>query len=155
MPDSPVRENALQFFYFGFHHVLRRFRVTVIAGWCIAGAGGAALAFRWGPLWEGDLAGGILCALLIVAGVLLVQQGVTELSNYVQVPFPSPPDTEEHRDLCSAVGELSLVMKEVEEGGWQDALQALAAVRAIGERYGLPEPGGLPRPIPAEPDTHT
>jgi hypothetical protein len=155
MPDAPVRETALQFFYVGFHHALRRFRMTVVAGWCIAGAGIAALVFRWGPLWEGDLAGAIFCALLIFAGILLVQQGVTELSNYVRIPFPHPPDTEEDRDICTAVAELSVVMRDVEEGGWQDALQALAALRAIGERYGLPEPNGSPGRLPGEPSTHT
>lgn len=150
-----MRETALQFFYFGFHHALQRFRVTVLAGWCIAGAGVAALAFRWGPLWEGDLVGGILCALLVVAGILLVQQGVTELSIYVKIPFPQPPDTDENRDLRNTVADLAAVMGDVEEGGWQDALQALAALRAIGERYGLPKPNGSPGELPVEPSTHT
>ncbi len=143
MPDVPARDPALDYFYFGFHRALRRFRATTVAGWCVAGAGVAAVALRWDPLWRGDLAGGILCGVLVVAGILLVQQGVTELSWYIHVPFPRPPAGEEETaNTQSAVEELSRIMEDVEDGGWQDALQALADLRGIGERYGLPEPDG-------------
>lgn len=87
--------------------------------------------------------GGILCGILVVAGILLVQQGVTELSWYIQVPFPRPPaGAEETANTQSAVAEISRIMEEVEDGGWQDALQALAELRGVGERHGLPDPDG-------------
>ncbi len=148
MPDVPARDPALEYFYFGFYRALRRFRTTTLAGWCITGAGVAAIAFRWDPVWRGDLAGGLLCGLLVVAGIFLVQQGVSELSGYTKIPFPHPPaGGEESEWLPGAVAEISVVMEKVEEGGWQEALQALSALRGIGERYSLPEPdGSLLRP---------
>ncbi len=145
MPDVPARDPALEFYYFGFYRVLRRFRVTTVAGWCVAAAGVAAIMLRWEPVWSGDLAGGLLCALLVAAGVLLVQQGVSELTSYTSIPFPVTPDgNDEQVHMQSAVSELSGIMEGVEEGGWQDALQALAALGGVGERYHLPKPDGSP-----------
>ncbi len=107
-------------------------------------------------MWRGDLAGGLLCGLLVAAGILLVQQGVTELSGYTEIPFPHPPAGGEGGEgVPDAVAELSVLMEGVEEGGWQDALQALSALRGIGERYSLPEPGGSPPRSPrTEPEEH-
>ncbi len=154
MPDPQVRDSALEFFYFGFYRALRRFRATTVAGWCIAGAGAAAFILRWDPVWRGDLTGGLLCGLLVFAGILLVQQGVSELTWYTHIPFPFPPAVnEENGRTGSAVAELSGIMKEVDEGGWQDALQALAALHRIGERYDLPEPDGSMRRSPAAEQT--
>ena len=145
MPDVPARDPALEFYYFGFYRTLRRFRITTVSGWCVAAAGVAAIALRWEPVWSGDLAGGLLCALLIAAGILLVQQGVSELSWYTRVPFPLPPGGDDGGEgIRDAVPELSDIMKSVEAGGWQDALQAIAALREVGERYQLPQPDGSP-----------
>ncbi len=145
MPDVPARDPALEFYYFGFFRVLRRFRVTTVGGWCVAAAGVAAIALRWEPVWSGDLAGGLLCAVLVAAGVLLVQQGVSELTSYTSIPFPVvPAGNEDQAGMQSAVSELSGIMERVEEGGWQDALQALAALRGVAERYHLPQPDGSP-----------
>jgi hypothetical protein len=154
MPDMPVRDPALEYFYFGFYRALRRFRAATVAGWCVAGAGFAALALRWEPVWSGDLTGGILCGLLIVAGISLVQQGVTELSYYVQIPFPHPPATDGAEGNSRAVAELAGVMEDVEEGGWQDAVRALTSLRAFGEQYGLAEPDGTPRKPTADHTDH-
>lgn len=146
MPDSPPRDPALEYFYFGFFRALRRFRAVTVAGWCVAGAGFAAVALRWEPVWSGDLAGGLLCGLLVVAGIALVQQGVSELSWYTRVPFPRPPAVGEGGGgLEGALADLSEIMDSVDEGGWQDAVQALAALRRVGEQYDLPEPDGRPR----------
>jgi hypothetical protein len=145
MPELPVRDPALEYFYFGFYRALRRFREATVAGWCIAGAGVALFALRWEPVWSGDLAGGLLCALLIVAGILLVQQSVAGLTCYAHIPFPLPSAVDDDEGSSRAVAELAGVVKDVEEGGWQDAMHALAVLRSIGERYGLPEPDGTPR----------
>ncbi len=145
MPDLPAPDPALEFYYFGFYRALRRFRATTVAGWCITAAGVAAVALRWEPVWSGDLAGGLLSALLVAAGILLVQQGVGELSSYTHIRFPPmSAGNEEERNTQSAVSELSTIMEGVEEGGWQDALQALGTLRGVGERYHLPQPDGSP-----------
>jgi hypothetical protein len=154
MPDMPVRDPALEYFYFGFYRALRRFRAATLLGWCVAGAGIAALALRWDPVWSGDLVGGILCGLLIVAGISLVQQSVTELSYYAQIPFPHPPATDGDEGISLAVAELAGIMEDVEEGGWQDAIRALTALRAVGEQHGLPEPDGTPRKPAADRTNH-
>jgi len=144
MPDAPVRDPALEYFYFGFYRALRRFRAATVAGWCVTGAGVAALALRWDPVWRGDLTGGLLCGLLICAGIFLVQQSVTDLWHYAQIPFPRPPANGEAQEHGRAVAELAAVMNDVEAGGWQDAMRALSALRAVGERFGLPQPDGTP-----------
>lgn len=156
MPDVPARDPALEFYYFGFYRALRRFRVTTVAGWCVATAGVAAIVLRWEPVWSGDLAGGLLCALLVAAGVLLVQQGVSELTWYTHIPFPvTTPGNDEEVHMQGAVAELSGIMEGVKEGGWQDALQALAALRGVAERYHLPQPDGNPAdPAGAKPKDH-
>jgi len=156
MPDPPARDPALEYFYFGFFRALRRFRAVTVAGWCVAGAGFAAVALRWDPVWSGDLAGGVLCGLLVVAGILLVQQGVSELSWYTRIPFPRPPaEGDDGGKPEGALAELSDIMDGVDDGGWQDAVQALAALRRVGEHYDLPEPDGRRRrPSGAEHTEH-
>jgi hypothetical protein len=142
MPDAGVQDPALEFFYFGFYRALRRFRAATIAGWCVAAAGIAVCALRWDAVWRGDLATAGLCGLLIVAGVLLVQQSVTELSLYVRIPFPRPSEPEP--GAGGAIGELALLLADVDGGGWQEAVRALAEVRTLGARYSLPAPDSLP-----------
>jgi hypothetical protein len=105
-------------------------------------------------VWSGDLTGGILCGLLIVSGIFLVQQSVAELSYYAKIPFPHPPDTDGAEGNSRAVAELAGVMEDVEAGGWQDAVRALTALHAVGERYGLPAPDRTPRKPAADQTDH-
>jgi hypothetical protein len=150
MPDESVRDPALDYFYFGFYRALRRFRASTVTGWCVTGAGIAALALRWDSVWRGDLTGGILCGLLIGAGILLVQQGVTELSQYTEIPFPHPRVPGGSDAEGRTVTELAGLMEEVGKGGWQEAVHALATLRAVGEQFGLPDPGEMPRTSAAD-----
>jgi hypothetical protein len=136
MLEHHAQDPALQFFYFGFYDALRRFRRLTISGWLVAAAGVAAVVLRWGPFWSGDLAALSLCGLLLASGLLLVHTSVSGLSAYVRVPFPAPERTEH----APAIAEILPLLKAVEEGGWQDALNAQKAVRGIGERYRLPPP---------------
>jgi hypothetical protein len=144
MPDVGVQDPALEFFYFGFYRALRRFRTMAIAGWCVVAAGSAGCALRWETVWRGDLITGALCALLAAAGILLVQQSVSELSAYVRIPFPRPSGTTGVEGERAVIGELERLLEDVESGGWREAVWALAELRTLGARYGLPGPDGTP-----------
>lgn len=144
MLERVAQDPALNFFYFGFFHALRRFRTFTIAGWLLAGSAVGAIALRWGPVWSGDLASVLVCALLFTGGVAIVHVNLTALMSYVRVPFP-PPDAEGGNVQCAeAVREILPLMKEVDEGGWQEAFRAMESLRSIGARFGLPPPDSFP-----------
>jgi hypothetical protein len=47
-------------------------------------------------------------------------------------------------ELPQAVEEILPLLKEVDEGGWQEAFRAMVSLRDIGSRYGLPPPDDFP-----------
>lgn len=140
MLERSAQDAAREFYYFGFFRALRRFRTFTIIGWMLAASGVAALVLRWAPFWAGDLAAMMLCALLIISGIIVVHVSVAALTEYLHVPFPPPVLEEGNTELAHAVGEIAPLMKEVDEGGWQDAFRVLHGLRSIGARYGFPPP---------------
>jgi len=143
MLERVAQDPALHFFYFGFFQALRRFRTFTIAGWLLAGSGVGAIALRWEPVWSGDLASVMMCVFLFAGGVATVHVNLSALMSYVRVPFPPPDAGGGSGDSADAVREILPLMKEVDEGGWQEAFRAMESLRAIGVRYGLPPPDSI------------
>jgi hypothetical protein len=140
MLERSAQDAAREFYYFGFFRALQRFRTFTIIGWILAASGVAAMVLRWAPFWTGDLTALVLCALLIASGIVIVHVNVAALTAYLQIPFPPLKPDEGNTEFADAVGEIVPLMKEVDEGGWQDAFRVLHSLRAIGVRYGFPPP---------------
>jgi hypothetical protein len=138
MPETRLSEPDLQYYYTGLYRVLRHFRFMTLLGWMVvlAGAAGVPLGWDFGR-WHGliDL---LLCVGTIIAGLALVQQSVVSLDVYVKVPFRSSPTGDGGRSDSLAIGEIVQLLKEIEEGGWQEAYAAIQKLRDIGTAHGLP-----------------
>jgi hypothetical protein len=145
MGDAPVDERVLEFYYYGFYAVLKRFRSVALLGWLVVLLGVGAFFLGWDvsrPRGWIDL---VLCCGGVVCGIAVVQIAIGALNAYVRIPFPSPGDADgEKSEFVECSRE---IMKEVEEGGWREAQAAIRAVENLGVRYGLPVPErrGLPR----------
>ena len=137
MTASAPTEGELQFYYFGLYAVLKRYRFMTMLGWLIVLLGCASVPFGWEVERTGliDLA---LSCCTIVAGLALVQQSVSSLASYINVPFDRARLGDSAEDNSVVVKEIKNLMNEIEEGGWQEAYAALRALREMSERHGLP-----------------
>lgn len=136
----------LEFRYFGFFAVLRRYRTTTVIGWGVTAAGMAGFIASWGIPGARGLLDAALAVATVLAGLTVVQVSVMSLQSYVSVRFPPLPEGVPEAERA-ALEALEPVMAEVRDGGWQDAFHAIGEVRGIGERWGLPQPerrGPLP-----------
>ena len=136
----------LEFRYFGFFAVLRRYRTTTVIGWAVTAAGMAGFIASWGIPGARGVLDVMLAVATVLAGLTAVQVSVMSLQSYVSVRFPPLPEGTAEAERA-ALEALEPIMAEVRDGGWQDAFHAIGAVRGIGERWGLPQPerrGPLP-----------
>jgi hypothetical protein len=136
LPDPPPTmpsERDLQYYYFGFYTVLKRYRLMVLIGW-------SAVATACGGIiigWEYGMVHGLVdiaisvCA--VAAGLALVHQSVAGLSQYLAIPF-----TGDEGEPDAALEEIRTVMKDVTDGGWQEAFAAMHILEQMHERCGLP-----------------
>lgn len=127
----------LEFYSHGFHRALKRFRGTTVFGWLLVLAGTAGIPFGWefgrfhGSI---DLA---LCGGTIIAGLVVVHQSIVSLSTYIRNPLAKQTGLDEGWAPPQWKIEITELMKEVDEGGWQEAYAAIAELRKIGMRHGL------------------
>jgi hypothetical protein len=128
----------LEFYYHGFHRVLRRYRMATVMGWVIVFAGLAGIPLGWRAASTHGLLDLLLCGGTIVAGLSVVSQAVSFLEAYVAVPFPSLFSGEEAHVDSDFVPQIRILMKDVQEGGWQEAYAAIGILKALGVRHGLP-----------------
>jgi hypothetical protein len=141
MNETSPGPEEIEFYYHGFYRALRRYRMATIAGWVVVFTGVAGIPLGWN---SGSLHGGLdilLCAVTIVAGLLVVSEAVSFLGTYVAVPFPAPPAAEGAGPEGGLIAEIRLIMKDVDGGGWQEAYAAIGMLERLGGRCGLPPPG--------------
>ena len=129
-------EAELRFYYFGLHAVLRRYRFMTILGWVIVALGVASVPLSWRLGTPHGLVDTLLSISTVIAGLAVVQQSVAALASYLHVPFSERPDgTTARRPAIVYIEEL---MRDVDEGGWQDAFAAIEKLERMQDSHGLP-----------------
>jgi hypothetical protein len=132
-----LTDPEMQFFYFGFYRVLKRYRMMTVVGWLVVAAGFGMSLYSWRiGLPNGIIELG-LSACTIVAGLGFVQNSVTSLDAYLKVPFPRR--TNEQGAVMPIFVIVSDLMTEIDTGGWQEAYAAIPKMEKVGERFGLPK----------------
>ncbi len=126
-------DRDLQYYYFGFYTVLKRYRLMVLIGWSAVATAFGGIIVGWELGRVHGLVDIVISACAVAAGLALVHQSVVGLSQYLAIPFSAG---EENPD--AALDEIRTIMKDVNEGGWQEAFAAMHMLEHMHERHGLP-----------------
>jgi hypothetical protein len=124
----------LRFYYFGFFKALKRYRTTTILGWLIVAIGCASFPLGWTLGRPAGIIEIMLSCTVIVSGLGLVWQGIVTLEGYVKIALPGEGNGEQH----PLVHQVLEIMKDVDDGGWQEAYGAIGKVEALRAVYSLP-----------------
>ena len=135
MDETGPTESELEFYYFGFHRILKRFRSVTILGWVVVLIGAVSLPVGWKFGQPHGLMDVALSIATIFAGLVVVQQSVAALESYVNVPFHKQESSGE--DIHPVLMEIRTLMKEIEEGGWWEANRGIRTIEEIGTKYGF------------------
>lgn len=131
-----MTESESAYYYHGLYRVLIRYRRVSVYGWGLVFVAIVAGPWGWNITDDGAALRVLLSVLAILAGLSLVWQNISALEEYLRVPFPPSGQSATNPPV---IEEIQSLMKEVDEGGWQDAYAAIGRLRAIGERHGLPQ----------------
>lgn len=102
-----------------------------VVGWFIVAVGFVALILAWGLDLPHGFIDMVLALLAMLAGILVVQQSVAALQEYVSVPFS-------HRQpAAEPVLAILAIMDEIRRGGWREATAGIGKVEAIAGQYGF------------------
>jgi hypothetical protein len=138
MPETTgPTEAELRFYYNGLYTVLRRYRRMTVLGWAIVFLGAASIPLSWRLGTPHGLVDTILSIATIVAGLAMVQHSVASLTDYLHVPFSERPDglsTPDHPALQYIDG----MMRDIDDGGWQEAFAAIGRLEEMETSYNLP-----------------
>ena len=136
MSDFSLSEPELEYYYFGFNRILKRFRAITLLGWIIVLIGAVSLPLGWRFGQPHGLIDVALSIATTLAGVLVVQQGVAALGSYIGIPFHERGGSKE--EPHPGLGEIRLLMKEIDEGGWWEANGGIQKLKEIGAKFELP-----------------
>jgi len=131
-------EAELQFYYFRFYRVLKRYRTMTLIGWSVVLVGSASVPLGWNIGRPGGLIELTLSGFTILAGLALVWQSVTSLDEYVKIPYPSQQSGNGNGETPVVLGEIMEIMQDVADGGWQEAYAALRKINELGMKHGFP-----------------
>ena len=106
-------------------------------GWTIVFLGCASVPFGWNLGRTTGIIEVVLTVLTILAGLVLVWQNISALNEYLHIPFPIAPQPEPEKK--SPLSEIRRLMKEVDDGGWQEAYAAIGQLTEIHTKYSLPK----------------
>lgn len=109
-----------------------------LIGWGVVLFGCVGIGLRWRAGDPFELVDLLLSAATILAGLALVQHSVESLSAYVQIPYPDSTQPGHAAGRGPAIQEIRELIKEIDEGGWQEAFLALRRLRGMEQRHGLP-----------------
>lgn len=132
-----MNDTELQYFYFGFYRILKRYRAVSLTGWVIAFAGCGSAPFGWNLGRTTGFIEVVLTILTITAGLVVVWQNISALEEYLRVPFPVSVEITEQD--AAIVNEIRSLMKEVDDGGWQEAYAAIGKLKEIQVKHALPK----------------
>jgi hypothetical protein len=96
-----------------------------------------SIPLAWNLGRRGEVVDVSLTVMTILAGLVVVWQNIAALEQYIRVPFPTATDSAGETSL--PIKEIKNVMKEVDDGGWQEAYEALQRLREIQMKYSLPQ----------------
>lgn len=130
-------EAELQFYYFGFYRALKRYRTVTLIGWSVVLTGCASVPLGWNIGRPGGLIELALSGFTILAGLALVWQSVTSLDEYVKIPYPSRQSGNGNGETPAMMGEIIEIMRDVADGGWQEAYAGLRKLKELGTKHGL------------------
>jgi len=131
---TPLSDNDLRYYYFGFHKALKRYRLMTIIGWVVVAIGCVSFPVGWSVGRPSGLIEIVLSCATVVAGLGLVSQSISSLESYMRISLPFVHDGEQHPMLFEIVE----IMKDVDEGGWQEAYAAIDRMEALRAKHGLP-----------------
>jgi hypothetical protein len=134
-----LTDAELEYYYYGFYRVLRRYRTTSILGWIIVVLGCLSVPVGWNFGRPSGFIEVILSLLTILAGLTVIWQNISALEEYTRVPFSVPTTAEMSEEQGFAVVEMRNLMEEVDNGGWQEAYAAIAKLGELQVKYGLPK----------------
>jgi hypothetical protein len=132
-----LNNTELQYFYFGFYRILKRYRVVSFTGWTIAFAGCVSVPLSWNLGRTAGLIEVVLTILTIAAGLVVVWQNISALEEYLRVPFPFPVEITEYD--AAIVNEIRSLMKDIDDGGWREAYAAIGKLKEIQVKHALPK----------------
>jgi len=130
-----LSEAQLRYYYLGFHKALKRYRTITIVGWIVVAIGCVSFPVGWSVGRPGGLLEIALSCATVVAGLGLVSQSISSLDAYIRITLPFAHNGEQH----PMIHEVVEIMKDVDDGGWQDAYTAIMKIEDLGTRFGLPK----------------
>jgi hypothetical protein len=131
-------EAELQFYYFGLYRVLRRYRFMTLLGWLIVLIGVLSVPIGWNIGRSHGLIDLALSGFTVIAGLALVQQSISSLEAYITVPFPVSEGGNGGGEQSAVLMDIARLMKEIDEGGWQDAYAAIGTLKKMEKAYDMP-----------------
>jgi len=131
---APLSDAELRYYYLGFHKVLKRYRTITIIGWMVVVIGCVSFPVGWSVGRPGGLIEIALSCSTVVAGLGLVSQSISSLEAYVRIVLPFAHNGEQH----PMIHEVVEIMKNVDDGGWQEAYAAIRKMEELQPKYSLP-----------------
>jgi hypothetical protein len=125
-----ISPDEIAFYYHGFLRVLRRYRYMTFLGWLIVAVGFISILLGWKLGFPHGLIDISLSVVTILAGILVVQQAVTALDAYIDVPFRKSETLNPH------LVEIHDLMTSVNGGGWWEANAAIRTLETMAEKLG-------------------
>ncbi len=132
-----MNDAELQHYYFGLYRVLKRYRTTSILGWTVVFVACGSIPFGWNLGRSTGFIEVALTVLTILSGLVVVWQNISALEEYVRIPFPFAPETDEAKAMF--VADIRALLKDIDDGGWQEAFAAVGRLKELQIKYGLPE----------------
>ena len=136
--DFILSDAELQYYYFTFYRILRRYRRLTLIGWAAValGCAGAFVGWRYGYIH--GVMDIVIAGSAITAGLAVVHQSVAFLEDYLRLPMRYAMKGNGVIEDSDVMKELKNVMTIIGEGGWQEAYLATKELRSIGQRFQLP-----------------
>ena len=121
----------VEYFVTGFLRVLRRYRFMSTLGWLAVMAGFVSLYVGWSHGMPHGLIDLALSCLAILSGILVVQQAIASLQEYVSLPAGASDHP--------AVTEIRVLMEQIRKGGWREATGAIRRLNTIVTNHDIPQ----------------